>query len=114
MLDINGQELRERDLVQILCEIVELDPNEGVKVRILNSEQELLVTLQQDEVLGGLVASSELSKFIPSPAPCLMPLAGDYPESDDDYRKSAAGIAESMAEMMLDSQADGIKTWPME
>lgn len=84
MLDINGQELDERDLVQLLCEVVSID-EEGIRVRILNSEQELLVSVQRDEVLG-LHASPELTKF-----------EGQTP-----------------APLSDDSQADGVKLWPME
>lgn len=84
MLDINGQELSEGNLVQILCEIVTID-EAGVRVRILNSEQELLISVSQDEVLG-LHASSELSRF-------------DGPRP---------------AEQSLPDDMDGVKPWPME
>jgi len=84
MLDINGQELNEKDLVSVLCEVVEIEDS-GVRVRILNSEQELMVSSFQDEVLGGLVVSSELTKF-----------NGPRP-------------AETVNE-----DSDGVKRWPME
>jgi hypothetical protein len=90
MLDVNGQELRDRDLVQLLCEVIEVDESEGVRVRILNSEIELLIGCKRDEVLG-LVADSELVKF-DGPAPAVMSVDD---QTDDD-------------------QADGVKLWPME
>jgi hypothetical protein len=61
MLDINGSEITERGLGQLLCEIVSVDPAEGVRVRILNSEVELLIGCKHDEALGGMVADSELA-----------------------------------------------------
>ena len=64
MLDINGQPLSTGDPVQLLCEVVSIDPEEGVRVRILNSEMELVVGCKHDEALGGWVADSELSKFV--------------------------------------------------
>jgi hypothetical protein len=92
MLDINGQELSEHDLVQLLCQIVEVR-EDAVRIRILNSEQELEVTASHDEVLG-LHTSPELSKF----------------DGDDKT------IEKCFARDILpdDSQADGIKAWPME
>jgi len=93
MLDVNGQELREGDLVQMLCEIVSIDgEDEGVRVRILNSEQELLVTAHDDEVLGR-VASSELMKV--------------------DVARHPEAVKEA-ADLGFDSQADGIKLGTME
>lgn len=64
MLDINGQPLAPGDPVQLLCEVVSVDPQEGVRVRILNSEMELVVGCKHDEALGGWVADSELAKFV--------------------------------------------------
>jgi len=63
MLDINGQELRVGDNAQLLCEIFSVTP-EGIGVRVLNSDMMLLVTVKEDEVLGGKVASSELTAFV--------------------------------------------------
>lgn len=63
MLDINGQELRERGAALLLCEVIAIEPK-GVRIRIMNSDMELLVGAKQDEVLGGQVADSELTAFI--------------------------------------------------
>jgi hypothetical protein len=60
VLDINGQELREGAAASLLCEIVAIEP-EGIRVRVMNSDMELLVGTHHDEVLGGLVADSELT-----------------------------------------------------
>jgi hypothetical protein len=62
VLDINGQEFREKGLAMLLCEVVAIEP-EGVRIRIMNSEEEMLVGCKRDEVLGGLVADSELTVF---------------------------------------------------
>lgn len=62
--DINGQVLREGDAVQLLCKIVSVDPREGVLVRVMNSDMEMLVGCKHDEALGGIVADSELAKFV--------------------------------------------------
>lgn len=89
MKDVNGQEIRVRDLVQILCEVREIS-KDGVLVRILNSDQELLVSAAADEVLGGddLVASSELSKFSGSPAAL------------EEYSEAEASISERLGEQL--------------
>lgn len=63
MLDINGEALREGESALLLCEILEIS-EEGVRIRVMNSEQELVVSVTHDEVLGGLVASSELTAFL--------------------------------------------------
>ena len=63
ILDINGQELREGDPASLLCQVVSIEP-EGLAVRIMNSEMVLQVGVRQDEALGGLVADSELTKFM--------------------------------------------------
>lgn len=77
MLDINGQELREDGAALLLCEILEIT-NEGVRVRILNSDIELFVGAKHDEVLGGLVADSELTAFLEnSTDPAPEPVHGD-------------------------------------
>jgi hypothetical protein len=60
MFDINGQELREGGAALLLCEIVAFEA-EGIRVRVMNSEIELLIGVRQDEALGGLVADSELT-----------------------------------------------------
>lgn len=67
MLDINGQEIREGGLAMLLCEVLEIDPT-GVRIRIMNSDLEMVVGAKHDEVLGGMVADSELTAFIEGPA----------------------------------------------
>lgn len=100
MKDVNGQDIRERDLVQILCKVEEIS-EAGVRVRILNSDQELLVTAAADEVLGGedLVASSELSKFSGSG------------ESLDQYSEAEASISEQLGEQLEKAFE---RAWPTE
>jgi hypothetical protein len=61
MLDINGREVAEGRLGKLLCEVLRAYPEEGLVVRILNSDVELLVGCTQDEALGGLVANSEFA-----------------------------------------------------
>jgi hypothetical protein len=61
MLDINGREINEGCLGKVLVEVVSVDPAEGVHIRILNSEIELLIGCKQDEALGGLVADAEFA-----------------------------------------------------
>jgi hypothetical protein len=71
VLDINGGELREGGLAQLLCEVVAIG-DDGVRLRVLNSDMDLYVGAKHDEVLGGLVADSELTAFVeapPTPAP---------------------------------------------
>jgi hypothetical protein len=63
MLDVNGQELHERGAALLLCEVIAIEP-EGVRIRIMNSDMELLVGVKRDEVLGGQVADSELTAFV--------------------------------------------------
>lgn len=91
MLDINGGEIREGGMAMLLCKVLAID-GEGIHLRVMNSEQELLVGAKQDEVLGGLVADSELTAF----EPILQP----------------APIETSVA--ATDDQADGVKTCGME
>jgi hypothetical protein len=69
MLDINGQPLEEGKLAQLLCEVTKIS-NEGVVLRVMNSELAIAVGCKHDEVLGGLVADSELTAFeIPPDGP---------------------------------------------
>jgi hypothetical protein len=68
MLDINGQEFRKGGAALLLCEVLEV-LDEGVRVRIMNSEIELLVGAKHDEVLGGQVADSELTAFVEQAPP---------------------------------------------
>jgi hypothetical protein len=63
MLDINGGELRQGGLAQLLCEVVEIS-DQGVRLRVMNSDMDLFVGAKHDEVLGGLVADSELTAFV--------------------------------------------------
>jgi hypothetical protein len=60
--DINGGELREGGAAMLFCEVLAIDA-EGIHLRVMNSEQMLLVGYKHDEVLGGLVADSELTAF---------------------------------------------------
>lgn len=63
MKDINGLDLREGDDAQLLCKVIEIR-EEGVAIRIMNSEMTLFIGCKQDEVLGGTVADSELTRFV--------------------------------------------------
>lgn len=63
MLDINGQEIRAGGHALLLCEVIEVDDDQ-VRIRVMNSEMELAVGCHHDEVLGGLVADSELTAFV--------------------------------------------------
>jgi hypothetical protein len=63
VLDVNGQDLREGDLAQLLCEVFSIEAD-GIGVRILNSDMRLFVAITRDEALGGLVAASELTRFV--------------------------------------------------
>jgi hypothetical protein len=62
LLDINGRELREGGEALLLCEIVAFE-TDGIRVRVMNSEEEFLVGTRYDEVLGGEIADSELTAF---------------------------------------------------
>jgi hypothetical protein len=64
MKDINGGELRQGGMAMLLCEVLAIEPD-GVRVRVMNSELEILVGAKHDEVLGGIVADSELTAFDP-------------------------------------------------
>jgi len=62
--DINGQTFAEGGYALLLCEVKEILPA-GVVVRVMNTEDMLLhIDARQDEALGGLVASSELTAFV--------------------------------------------------
>jgi hypothetical protein len=87
MLDINGNPLREGDTAQVLCEVIEVTDH-GVVLRVMNSDLQLSVDAKHDEVLGGLVADSELTLF----------------ESSDNVNRD--GVDSEVAE---DDQADGVK-----
>jgi len=60
MLDINGREIEAGMTGQLLCEVVSVD-GDGVVLRILNSETELVVGCKHDEALGGVIADSEFA-----------------------------------------------------
>lgn len=77
MLDINGGELREGGAAMLLCEVVAIEEGQ-VRVRVMNSELEILVGTKHDEVLGGMVADSELTAFEPpQTAGCQLPADPD-------------------------------------
>ena len=65
MKDINGGELRAGGAAMLLCEVLAIDDAEGVRLRVMNSDLEILVRAKHDEVLGGFVADSELTAFDP-------------------------------------------------
>jgi hypothetical protein len=65
MLDINGQRLLPGKPASLLCEILAVE-DDHVRVRVMNSELEIAVGTKHDEVLGGLVADSELTAFVES------------------------------------------------
>ena len=62
MLDINGGQLREGGMAMLLCEVVAIEAGH-VLLRVMNSDLEISVGAKHDEVLGGLVADSELTAF---------------------------------------------------
>lgn len=62
MLDINGNEFKVGTGAFLLCEVVEIR-EDGIMVRIMNSDTHYLVNAKHDEVFGGLVADSELTAF---------------------------------------------------
>ena len=68
MKDINGGEFRKGGMAQLLCEVIDIEPD-GIRVRVMNSDHELLIGHHHDEVLGGDVADSELTAFHEEPAP---------------------------------------------
>ncbi len=68
MKDINGQELREGGYAMLLCEVVKIDAG-AVVLRVMNSDTQLAVGSKHDEVLGGMVADSELTVFEPEQYP---------------------------------------------
>jgi len=71
VLDINGQPIEEGGLALLLCEVLDIEPL-GVRVRVMNSATDLWVGAKHDEVLGGLVADSELTAFVEQDAPELV------------------------------------------
>ena len=82
MLDINGSPLLPGSPASLLCEILAVE-DDHVRVRVMNSELEIAVGVKHDEVLGGLVADSELTAFEPS-AVSSQPSA-----PDEDVRRSS-------------------------
>jgi hypothetical protein len=87
--DINGEELRTGAPALLLCEILSIEQHQVI-VRIMNSDTELAVGTKYDEVLGGLVADSELTAF-----------------HDED-------TLSCVSHHPNDDQADGVKTCRME
>lgn len=81
VLDINGQEIREGGLAMLLCEVIEIEPA-GIRIRVMNSEMELGVGLKRDEVLGGMVADSELTAFVEISTDSALTRVQAQPESD--------------------------------
>ena len=77
MLDINGQQFRKGGMALLLCEVVDIETNQ-LRIRIMNSEMELAVEAKHDEVLGGMVADSELTVFVEVPEP--RPVSSYVPE----------------------------------
>jgi hypothetical protein len=63
--DINGGELRQGGMAMLLCEVLAIEDG-GVRVRVMNSELEIVVGTKHDEVLDGMVADSELTAFEPA------------------------------------------------
>jgi len=63
MHDIHGKSIEPGALAQLLCTVLSVDEEEGVKVRIYNSEEELLVSCSHDEVLGWRVAPELLIRL---------------------------------------------------
>lgn len=76
MLDINGQPIEKGKLAQLLCEVTKVT-NEGVVLRVMNSELTIAVGCKHDEVLGGLVADSELTAFETETEGVQLPSEGD-------------------------------------
>jgi hypothetical protein len=70
MLDINGVDIREGRVGQLLVQVVKIDPATGIHVRILNSEYDLVVGCREDEALGGFVADSEFAMLTNSATDC--------------------------------------------
>ena len=99
MRDINGADLIEGQLAQLLCQIVEISER-GIVLRVMNSEEQLLVGAKVDEVLGGLVADSELTAFETS---TLGPFPGPWRDSNGVDGSGVSGV-----------DADGIKQCWME
>lgn len=62
MHDINGETIAADDEMQLACKVIDI-LDDGILVRILNSEMELLISYQHDEVLG-TIASAELTKVV--------------------------------------------------
>lgn len=52
-------------MAMLLCEVLAIE-SDGVRVRVMNSELEILVAAKHDEILGGDVADSELTAFDPA------------------------------------------------
>jgi hypothetical protein len=68
MLDINGKKIEQGGLVLLLCEVIAIELA-GVRIRVMNSETDLYVGANHDEVLGGMIVDSELTAFAEADAP---------------------------------------------
>lgn len=115
MKDINGDELVKGAAALLLCEILSIEQHQVV-VRIMNSDTELAVGTKHDEVLGGLVADSELTAFHDeTSAGIKCPTCG----GDKDSRLYVANpggycLDPFHGDHANDDQADGVKTCRME
>jgi hypothetical protein len=76
MLDINGQAIVEGGAALLLCEVLEIQPG-CIRLRVMNSEMELAVGAKHDEVLGGMVADSELTALVEENAPTRVQTKGE-------------------------------------
>ena len=92
MLDINGHELGVGDYAQLLVRVEEIS-DEGIRVRIANSEMELRVGFKNDEALGGLVADSELI-FLASAAEIQTPASAPSESAVVDSTGETTGSAD--------------------
>lgn len=110
MKDINGGELREGGMAMLLCEVLATN-EDHVHVRVMNSDLEITVGVKYDEVLGGLVADSELTAFEEqSPFDGQTALFG---AATNAFARNLDRELTALADV-ADDQADGVKTWPME
>jgi hypothetical protein len=69
--DINGQRLEKGGMALLLVQVVDFsehDEPRHVRIRVANSDLEMAVGARFDEALGGVVADSELTAFVETPA----------------------------------------------
>ena len=99
MLDINGSPLLPGRAASLLCEILAVE-DDHVRVRVMNSELEIAVGAKHDEVLGGLVADSELTAFEEQlSAVSTQPSARDHPVDVLKYFAGEALTSEAEAQL---------------